>query len=116
MTLKPLFNEVKAKMKTAFITGSSRGIGRAIALRLASDGFKVILHGASESNHIKNLKYEIEKKIGELITDASSYSFYMQFADGSTVQTSAYNASPDNYMTVLNELGKEFETLFAEDE
>ena len=70
MTLKPLFNEVKAKMKTAFITGSSRGIGRAIALRLASDGFKVILHGASESNHIKNLKDEIEKNGGaaEIIT------------------------------------------------
>lgn len=48
-------------MKTAFITGSSRGIGRAIALRLASDGFKVILHGVSESAHIKALKDEIEK-------------------------------------------------------
>ena len=61
-------------------------------------------------------KYEIEKKMGERMTDASSYSFYMQFADGGTVQTSAYNASPDNFMTVLNVLGKEFETLFAEDE
>ena len=47
-------------MKTAFITGSSRGIGRAIALRLASDGFKVILHGITESNHIKSLQSEIE--------------------------------------------------------
>ena len=57
-------------MKTAFITGSSRGIGRAIALRLASDGFKVILHGVVESNHIKNLKDEIEKNGGttEIIT------------------------------------------------
>ena len=33
-------------MKTAFITGSSRGIGRAIAIRLANDGYKVIVHGA----------------------------------------------------------------------
>ena len=57
-------------MKTAFITGSSRGIGRAIALRLASDGFKVILHGVVESNHIKNLKDEIKKNGGttEIIT------------------------------------------------
>lgn len=47
-------------MKTAFITGSSRGIGRAIALRLAKDGFKVILHGASDSTHIKALKEQIE--------------------------------------------------------
>ena len=34
-------------MKTAFVTGSSRGIGRAIALRLAQDGYKVIVHAAS---------------------------------------------------------------------
>ena len=47
-------------MKTAFVTGSSRGIGRAIALRLASDGFRVILHGASESRHLKSLQAEIE--------------------------------------------------------
>lgn len=51
-------------MKTAFITGSSRGIGRAIALRLARDGFRVILHGISESGHIKELKNIIEKNGG----------------------------------------------------
>ena len=57
-------------MKTAFVTGSSRGIGRAIALRLASDGFKTILHGVSESGHIKDLKNEIDKSGGtaEIIT------------------------------------------------
>lgn len=51
-------------MKTAFITGSSRGIGRAIALRLAKDGFKVIIHGATNSHHLKSLKEEIEKNGG----------------------------------------------------
>ena len=57
-------------MKTAFITGSSRGIGRAIAIRLAADGFRVILHGVSESNHIKELKTQIEKNGGkaEIVT------------------------------------------------
>ena len=52
-------------MKTAFVTGSSRGIGRAIAKRLAKEGYKVILHGVSDSNHIKRLKAEIEENGGE---------------------------------------------------
>ena len=52
-------------MKKAFITGSSRGIGKAIALRLAADGFEVVLHGVSESQHIKELKTAIEEKGGK---------------------------------------------------
>lgn len=32
-------------MDTILVTGSSRGIGRAIALQLAQDGFKVVVHG-----------------------------------------------------------------------
>lgn len=57
-------------MKTAFITGSSRGIGRAIALRLSADGFKVILHGVSEGENIKNLRSEIKGRGGaaEILT------------------------------------------------
>lgn len=51
-------------MKTALITGSARGIGRAIALRLAKDGFRVILHGVRESEHIRRLSEEIEQSGG----------------------------------------------------
>ncbi len=51
-------------MKTVFITGSSRGIGRAVALRLASEGYKIILHGVKESEHLKELKNIIEERGG----------------------------------------------------
>ena len=34
--------------KTAIVTGSSRGIGRAIALALASEGARVVANGRNE--------------------------------------------------------------------
>ena len=55
---------MRCDMKTAFVTGSSRGIGRAIAKRLAADGYKVILHGVSEGEKIRALKSEIEEEGG----------------------------------------------------
>lgn len=51
-------------MKTALITGSSRGIGRAIAVRLAKDGFKVIVHGAQNRESAEKTKQIIEQNGG----------------------------------------------------
>lgn len=47
-------------MKTAFVTGSSRGIGRAIAVRLAKDGYRVIVHGAANLEKAEETKKIIE--------------------------------------------------------
>jgi len=51
-------------MKTAFITGSSRGIGKAIAIRLAKDGYKIIVHGASNTQKAEETAEIIRKNGG----------------------------------------------------
>ena len=45
--------------KRVFVSGSSRGIGRAIALRLARDGFAVTVHCCSRSAEAEGLVSEI---------------------------------------------------------
>ena len=46
-------------MRRALVTGSSRGIGRAIALRLAKNGFSVTLHCRSGIDEAKKVAAEI---------------------------------------------------------
>ncbi|HEY0882276.1 MAG TPA: SDR family NAD(P)-dependent oxidoreductase, partial [Archangium sp.] len=46
---------------TVLVTGSSRGIGKAIALRAAKDGFDVVVHCRSRVDEAKSVIAEIEK-------------------------------------------------------
>ncbi len=52
-------------MKTAFITGSSRGIGKSLAIRLSQDGFKVIIHGAVSQKNAEETVSVIRNNGGE---------------------------------------------------
>ncbi|KAK1542061.1 benzoate 4-monooxygenase cytochrome P450 [Colletotrichum paranaense] len=49
--------------RTALVTGSANGIGRAIALRLAQDGFQIAIDDlASQEVKLRELQYELELK------------------------------------------------------
>ena len=52
------------KGKTALVTGSTSGIGKAIADRLAGAGCDVVLNGFGDADEIKVLQVEMEQEHG----------------------------------------------------
>lgn len=59
---------MELKGKTAVVTGSSRGIGRAIALRLADMGANIVLNSTPESNAVDQVEKEVLEKGVKVIT------------------------------------------------
>lgn len=65
--------------RCAFITGASRGIGKAIAIALAKDGYDLYLVCKNSKDQLLQLKKELENQfcvsVTCLIGDVSSFSF-----------------------------------------
>ena len=52
------------KGKTALVTGSTSGIGLAIARSLAGEGASVMLNGFGDANEIETVRAELETTSG----------------------------------------------------
>ena len=80
MNMKQL-NPYNLAGKTALVTGSSRGIGRATALKLARLGAKVIFHGVRESEKLLSAVAEAGGEAEFLTADFGNMDEVASFAD-----------------------------------
>jgi NADP-dependent 3-hydroxy acid dehydrogenase YdfG len=69
MMLKRKRIKMNASEKVAVVTGSSKGIGKAIAIEFAKEGYKIVLNARDENklseaaNNIKNTIVANEERI-----------------------------------------------------
>ena len=85
-------------MKYALITGASRGLGKAIALRLAKDGFTVIINYQSNKEAAEDTLKQVQEAggTGELLP--------FNVADPQAIETALESwatSHPDDYISVL---------------
>lgn len=85
-------------MKYALITGASRGLGKAVALRLAQDGFAVIINYQSNKEAAEDTLRQVQENggTGELLPFDVSDPKAIESALGSWS-----DSHPDDYISVL---------------
>ena len=85
-------------MKYALITGASRGLGKAIALRLAKDGFSVIINYQSNQKAAEDTLKQVQEAGGQ----GELMPFDVSNAQAIEMALESWSAShPDDYISVL---------------
>jgi NAD(P)-dependent dehydrogenase (short-subunit alcohol dehydrogenase family) len=67
MTLSPIAHRPSPDQRSALITGGAVRVGRAIALALAEDGYRVIVHFNSSAGPAEELVTQIREAGGEAV-------------------------------------------------
>ena len=60
--------------KVVFVTGGSRGIGKAIALKYAENGYNVVINYVSDKTDVTELETELKEKGGESLIQKADVS------------------------------------------
>lgn len=87
----------KLKGKAALVTGSSRGIGRSIALRLAKEGAIVAVHYAKNQKAAEEVIHEIKNDggqaflIGAELSSLSSVNIFFEAFDAQLIKQTGSN-------------------------
>lgn len=107
--------------KVALVTGSSRGIGRAIAERLSSDGASVVVNYAGSADNASEVVATIESKGGKAIAVQADVSkttdihrlFEQTLEHFGKVDILVNNAGTAFYKPIAQVTEQEFDKIFA---
>ncbi len=114
----------RSTIRTALVTGSSRGLGRAAAIRLARDGFRVAIHYSTKPDAADAVAAEIRSAGGEaqvfgadLSTPAGFRSLFDQLdaawgANGPYLDVLVNNAGVNQAVPFPETTEEQFDRLF----
>ncbi|KIK69308.1 hypothetical protein GYMLUDRAFT_152625 [Collybiopsis luxurians FD-317 M1] len=107
------FATSRAASKSAIITGSAQGIGKAIALRLARDGFDICVndleHKSSLVESVVNEIQDLGRKAIPIYADVSKYSEVKRMVEASTEALGPLNVMVANAGTGKVQWGMDVE-------